>query len=367
MGWFRLLPELGLEPILASHQVGDFQRWSESRGIPSYRVGIPFPNKWFPLPFLYSLWKLRTIVRRHRVELIHCNEHDCYPMGAYLGQLTQTPVVCSVHFTMLEGYCSWAFGKHCPDRLYFVSSANLENCLPGIGGVVPEDRRYVLTNALDLKHFRPDAQLRDQFRKRWELGEAPVIGVACALRERKQLEHLVAAAEALPENVRVVIAGGSVPDEVEYGEQILKLAKSKLGDRLVCTGHLSDLRPFYNGLDLFVNTSQEEACSISVIEAMACGCPVVGYASRSVHSQILPDGGEITPQDDAAKLGQVVKAWLSDPAKLDQYRTSARLRAEREFDIEVKARDLFDDYRAILSTRLETTSRPGVNKQEVLT
>ena len=43
-------------------------------------------------------------------------------------------------------------------------------------------------------------------------------------------------------------------------------------------GHVNDLRNFYNGIDLFINTSQEEACSLSVIESLAHGCPVIGLS-----------------------------------------------------------------------------------------
>lgn len=125
------------------------------------------------------------------------------------------------------------------------------------------------------------------------------------------------------------------------------------------TGHLTELRPFYNALDLFVNTSQEEACSISVLEAMACGCPVVGYASKSVDSQILPGGGEITPQDDIPALAISLNAWLANPDRIVRTRITARQRVESEFDIRGNCRLLWQEYLAIQApNRLHASHTP---------
>jgi glycosyltransferase involved in cell wall biosynthesis len=121
---------------------------------------------------------------------------------------------------------------------------------------------------------------------------------------------------------------------------------------LIHVGHLRDLRPFYNGIDVFVNTSREEACSISVIESLACGCPVVGYPSTSVDEQVLPSGGEIVKQDDVKALTAAMQAWVNAPDRLEQARIGARQRAG-VFNIETLSEQLWDEYAAVLgeSTR----------------
>src|SRR5262245_16733770 len=109
-GWFRLLPKRGLEPVLVSSQVGPFHKWAAGEGIPAYQIPLPFPDKYRPWQFVKSLWQLRRVVRRHQIELIHCNEQDIYPIGGWLARLCRLPVVVSVHFTMERGFCTWAFG-----------------------------------------------------------------------------------------------------------------------------------------------------------------------------------------------------------------------------------------------------------------
>jgi glycosyltransferase involved in cell wall biosynthesis len=349
-GWFRMLRPRGLEPVLISSVSGAFQRWAAEEGFPCYEARLPFPDKRRPIAFLFALVNVMRIARRHRIDLIHSNEQDVYPISQYAARWLRVPLVVSVHFTMDSGYVNWAFaGAKQPARMFFVSRGSQEACRAAVEGVIPEDRWRVLYNGLDLDRFRPDPQLRDAFRREHHLSDQIVIGVACALRPRKQLEHLFAAAATSPlSNLRVVVAGGPVSGDEEYAAGLLDVGRKILGDRLVHVGHLRDLRGFYNGLDLFVNTSREEACSISVIEALACGCPIVGYPSKSVDEQILPLGGEIVSQDADTELAEALNRWLADPARLSAARRNARARAEQAFDIRRLSGQLWSEYESIL-------------------
>lgn len=350
-GWFRLLPPQGLAPVLVSRTSGGFQAWAAAQGIPVYENPLPFPDVRHPAEFLRALWALRRIIRKHDIQLIHCNEQDVYPIGQYAARLTGVPVVLSVHFTMDRGYGAWAFGgRRRPDRIFFVSRGNLEACRPAVEGIVPEDRWRVMYNGLDLDRFVPDPERRARFRRAHGLDGRRAVGVACALRPRKQLEHLVDAAARVPDpGLRVVIAGGPVPGDEDYARDLLDMARARLGDRLILTGHLDELRDLYNGLDVFVNTSQEEACSISVMESLACGTPVLGYASKSVDDQILPEGGEIVEQDNIPELATRLGSWLANGDELASRRPGARRRAEQMFDIRARSEQLWQEYQELIA------------------
>lgn len=350
-GWFRFLPDRGLRPVLVSREVGDFHRWANAQGIPTYQDSLPTPSKRNLFPALRSLMRLAAIVRRHKVELVHCNEQNVYPIGQYLARLCNLPCVVSVHFTMGRRYCQWAFGgRRTPRRLFFLSPGSRDACREGVQGVVPEDRWRLLYNGLDLEEFRPDQLARERFRKSRVDGNAIVIGVACATRPRKQLEHLFeAAARVDDQRLRVLVAGGPVEGDADYTNRLFDLGRSKLGDRLILLGHLEELCGFYNGLDAFVNTSQEEACSISVIESLAYGCPVLGYPSKSVHNQVLPDGGEIVPQDDVEALAAAITRWVGDRDQLAERRVAARRQARSLFDIRELSGQLWREYEDVLA------------------
>jgi glycosyltransferase involved in cell wall biosynthesis len=344
-----------LKPVLVSNRAGPFQEWAAGQGIEVHEIPLPRPNKANPWPFLRSLWRLRAIVKARGIQIIHCNEQDIYPIAQYLGRVCRLPIVVSVHFTMGRGYCRWAFeGKRRPTRIIFISRGSLEACRRAVEGIVPDEDWRILPNGLELEYFRPDPTRRLRFRDALGLpADAIVIGAACALRPRKQLEHLFEAVVRIdrPE-VRVLLAGGPFAGDESYAEALVAGARERLGLRFVHLGRLDrqeGLRDFYNSLDLFVNTSKEEACSISVLESLACGCPVIGYPSKSVDEQVLPGGGEIVEQDRVDLLADALRRWISDPTGLTEFRTGARQRAEQAYDIRKLADRLWEDYREILA------------------
>jgi glycosyltransferase involved in cell wall biosynthesis len=363
-GWFRFLRPHGLDPVFVSPRIGPFHLWAREQGIATHELSLPFPNKRFPFPFLRTLWRLRRLVNRHGTQLIHCNEQDVYPVGQYLARLCKLPVVVSVHFAMQRGFCDWAFpASRQPRRMFFVSRGCQELCRPALDGILPEAAWRVLPNGLDLDHFRPDPLLRESFRQQHGLRSQLTVGVACALRPRKQLEQLFDAVSRLRlPDVRVLLAGGIMPGDETYANNLLREARAKLGDKLVHVGRLTELRGFYNALDVFVNTSKEEACSISVLEALACGCPVIGYPSKTVDEQVLPAGGEIVEQDRVDMLSDCLGRWLTDPALLPRARLGARQRAEDGYNIRKISLSLLAEYQQVLNK--STGQSDGVDLRE---
>ena len=350
-GWFRYLRPKGLEPVFVSPKLGPFHDWARHEGVVTYELPLPFPNKWLPLPFLGSLWRLRRLVIRHKIQLIHCNVQDVYPIGSYLGRLCGLPVVVSVHSQLGRDFCSWAMGgSKQPERIFFISRSNLETCREAIEGVIPECRWRLLYNGLDMEQYRPDRAAGKEFRQKHGLQSGLLIGAACALRPGKQLEHLFEAAARLSiPGIRVVHAGRAMPGEETYAKSALEYGRRLLGERFVHLGWLENVSGFFNALDLCVNTSKEEACSISVLQAMACGTPVVGYPSISVQEAVLPGGGEIVEQDRIDQLVEALSRWLCDQVKLSAARAKARRRAEEGFDIRAIAMHLWDEYQSVIN------------------
>src|SRR5947209_12620838 len=67
-GWFRYLRPRGLDPVVVSNQVGAFHTWLMNEGIPAYHIPLPFPDKLRPWRFGWSLWQLRSLVKKHNIE-----------------------------------------------------------------------------------------------------------------------------------------------------------------------------------------------------------------------------------------------------------------------------------------------------------
>jgi glycosyltransferase involved in cell wall biosynthesis len=352
-GWFRILRERGLKPVVVVGSEGEFSRWTRRQGIPTHVLPLVPPDKWRPWNYMRLLMRLRRISVAAGVEVVHSIEHTVHPIAADLARWCRLPVVVGVHCRIARGFGEWAFGgRRQPDRIFFLSRGSRAVCHAAVDGVILEERWRLLPNGLDLDWYRPDPALGEQFREQHQLGQGLLVGAATWLRPGKQIEHLCTLRNVLDAcNCRLLIAGGFAPGEEEYARGILAAAETALGDRLRFLGCLSDLRGFYNALDATINVSKEETCSISVIESLACGCPVIGYPSVSVDEQILPDGGEIVPQDNVEQLANALGRWLADPNALASKRIAARKQAERRFDIQKLSEGLWDEYVAVLAER----------------
>jgi glycosyltransferase involved in cell wall biosynthesis len=352
-GWFEFLPKKGLEPVLVSHHAGMFHDWAVRRGVPAYKVPLADPDKRRPIPFLRCLWRLFRIAKRHAIQLVHCNEQMSYPVGQYLARALGVPVVVNIHSAVTHGFCEWAFrGRRQPDRVVFLSQGSREKCRSAVEEFVPEARWRVLSNGLNTDIHVPDPAAGELFRREHQLEDRKLIGAASWLRPGKQIEHLfhVVAALNKQRDVTLVIAGGKAAGEEEYADSLIVQGKQLLGDRFRYLGCLDGLRGFLNALDLYVNTSAAETCSVSVIESLAYGCPVVGYPSVSVDEQVLPSGGEIVPQDDWEDLARAVSKWLDDPALRKAARQAARKQVQERYDIRNLADRLWGEYADLLNS-----------------
>lgn len=151
--------------------------------------------------------------------------------------------------------------------------------------------------------------------------------------QRKNFEGLISAYSMLSSTLRaahqLVIVGNIDADRRAY---LLKLAGQAglVKDELVVTGYLSEkeLVEFYNLATLFVFPSKHEGYGLPVLEAMACGAPVIGSNISSIPEVIgNPDAlfDPRTPKDIARKITQA----LCDESFRDRIRSCGVVRAQK--------------------------------------
>src|SRR5262245_38482793 len=61
--------------------------WLAERKIPHLADAMPWPDRHRPLGGLWHAWRIARWARRHRIDVIHCNEHDVYPFANLLRRL----------------------------------------------------------------------------------------------------------------------------------------------------------------------------------------------------------------------------------------------------------------------------------------
>ncbi len=100
-------------------------------------------------------------------------------------------------------------------------------------------------------------------------------------------------------------------------------------------GERTDVAGVIRGLDLFVLPSQAEGISNTILEAMACACPVL--ATRVGGNAELVDAGttgEPVPPGDVEAMAQALAVLAADPARPARMGQAWRLRVEQHFSLQ---------------------------------
>jgi len=211
------------------------------------------------------------------------------------------------------------------------------------------DLRYA-PPGIDLEHFRP---LRDI---NWDL-DPYILCVGRLDDPRKNVGLLRDAYARLPakvrQRVRLVLAGSSSPPAAFWRG----VDAAGLRDRVsfVPQPDTTTLLGLYQHATVFALASDEEGLGVVVLEAMACGVPVVSTCSGGPDA-IITDGkdGFLVPLEDAVALSDRLLRLLQDPAYRQTMSHAARLTVERRYD-ERLAGEVFLDMWDRLTRKGEAT------------
>jgi glycosyltransferase involved in cell wall biosynthesis len=200
---------------------------------------------------------------------------------------------------------------------------------------------------VDLDRFRPGRERRLRRALGWD--DAFVLLSARAFEPIYGVDVLVDAfllsAPTEPRLRLLLLGGGSLRPALER-----RIEQAGLLSRVHFAGpvleeHLPD---YYRAADLYVSASHSDGTSVSLLEAMACGRPVVvsdlatnrEWVRHEVNGWVFADG------DRQALAAQIVQALAEPKARLDMGR-AARATVEARADWRLGARMLIDSYRMV--------------------
>lgn len=158
------------------------------------------------------------------------------------------------------------------------------------------------------------------------------------LHEKKGCDLLIKAYQSLKPDQRAgepplhLVMAGPCADGAYLAE--LKSLAGTAAD-ITFTGMLSgDLKwGAYHAADAFILPSHQENFGIAVVEALACGAPVLISDKVNIWREIVEDGGGVTASDDLAGVTKLVHSWV-DWTETDRPRMHHAARAcfERRFE-----------------------------------
>jgi glycosyltransferase involved in cell wall biosynthesis len=252
--------------------------------------------KLFPESIFAKVWRNHSFQlpkalkkEAERFDIVHIHElwHHSHLVAYRVAKSLGIPFVVSIHGALEPWGLSF---KKCKKRIYssliqrrILREASALHAITtreveSIKNFKVSNRIVVIENGVDLSEFQnlpPKQRLVEYFP---ELRNKEIILFLGRLHINKGLDILVRAFRRVVEkypNARLLLVG---PDENGYKEQIIKLIyEGNIAEKVILTGLLVGEKKHsaLSGADLFVLPSYSEGFSVSILEAMASGLPVV--------------------------------------------------------------------------------------------
>jgi glycosyltransferase involved in cell wall biosynthesis len=348
-----LLEARGYDQVLAAPEGSAVARAWRQQGRPHVHFPVPPERKIRrhgdrgPLsPLLLARELARTAANARRiaalgsalqVDCIHANAHWSHLEAALGGRLARLPVVLLLH-DLLPGIAGRlrAAAVRIADASVAVSNA--------AAGSLPERARSrvtVIHNGVDPLALSPGPAQPDIRRELATDPSAPIVLAMCRLDPRKGVDQIIRSVAALDGDLgraQLAILGASSTGEEGLARRLRVLGAELLGPRVRFLGPRQDVAAVLRSVDVLVQASSREALGLSVLEAQACGTPVVAYPAYGT-SEIVRDGetGLLARQDDVAHLSACIGRALTDAGLRAHLARAARAQVVTTFTLEQQA------------------------------
>ena len=194
---------------------------------------------------------------------------------------------------------------------------------------IPEEKIDVIYNGVDINRFHPTMRVfREEVRNRYNIPLEKFLIIFMANNFRlKGLKYLLLAIGELSregEDIYLVVVGKG---KVERYKRFAK--KIGIKERIIFTGNITDPEKVLAAADILVHPTFYDACSLTVIEAMASGIPVITTKYNGA-SGLITDGKEgfvIDSPKDISQLKQKIR-YFFDIEKRISSGNMARKKAE---------------------------------------
>ncbi len=293
--------------------------------------------------------RLYRLLRRWQPDVLHLHSRrGCDVWGALAGRLAGVPVVLSRRVDNPEPHW-WAKLKYSwPSRVVTISQG-IRQVLLAEG--VPPERVVCVPSAVDTQAYQPDPQAGAALRQTFKLpAHAPVFGMAAQFIERKGHRTLL---DALPQvlarhpDVQVLLFGQG-PLLAPLQQQVQ--ADALLRAHVQFTGFRDDLARWLPGLDVLVHPAFMEGLGVTLLQAAACGVPIVAGRAGGIPEIVVPGlNGELIEPGDTQSLTQHLNHLLASNELRQRYGQAGRERVQACFSVEAMVAGNLGVYHAVLA------------------
>lgn len=324
------LPKDKYRTIVCALEDGPVSRELRQKGI---EVIILPKSRPYDIIFLL---KLLHLISKEKVKLIHSHLLITDIYGWLAAKLSRIPIVITIHGKSLlnwkHGNRVFRFVAKRSNKIITVSNSIKDEIVKKL--TLPLDNFITIYNGIDLSRFRDMTQ--DLTLKR-HINIEPtslMVGSIGGLRPVKDygtlLESMPIVIQEFPEAKFVIVGDGPLKESLE-----LKVKSSKLEKNVTFLGWRRDIPQILSDFDIFVLSSLTEGISISILEAMAMGKPVVA-TDVGGNPEVVEDDktGFLAPQGDFQGLANAIIKLLKDKELREAMGRSGRRRVEEKFSLQ---------------------------------
>ena len=278
------------------------------------------------------------------------------------------PLIRKEYQNIHPNFKDWYFKKieylKKADFLLAISNSSKQEAIKYLG--IEEDKIVNISAAIDEKFQKISIPpgLKQSLLSKYGIKKPFVMYTPSGLDIRKNIDGLIHAFSKLPKNVRenyqlIITSKMTESNKKDLEDKIVKTGLTK--NDVIVTGYVPDdeLIAMYNLCDLFVFPSIHEGFGLPVLEAMACGAPVIGSNATSIPEAIGREDALFDPYS-VDSIASKIKEVLTN----DNFRNELReyaLKRSKEFSWDKSAKialEAFEDikpsnYRVIYNITTE--------------
>ena len=237
------------------------------------------------------------------------------------------------------------------DHILAISDATKAQ-LETLAGITP-DRISRVHNAIALDAWRPEPEADDaRMRERLGIERGRYLLYVGDTDWRKNVEGMfagLARAHRAGASVSLVMAGKLNAFQQERVARLVE--RHGVGGQVHMAGYVTDaeLAGLYRGALGHLFVSRSEGFGLTVIEAMACGCPVITTRAGSL-AEVAGDAALLVDAEDTEGIAEAIVRLSTDPDERER-RIALGSRQAQRFGLEAQARGTVGVYRHVLGIR----------------
>jgi glycosyltransferase involved in cell wall biosynthesis len=288
------------------------------------------------LQLLLQFSKIIKYCKINQIQLIHAH----LPWAGFVSRLIHFKIGIPVIYTE----------HNLQERYHFITkwinkwSFNFQTLAIGVSedvtqsilkNIHPTISCKTVLNGVNVQNFqRNDLEQRNFIRKQYGIPEEGIlVGTVAVFRFQKRLDKwLEIMSEAIANNPKIygiIVGAGILQPEI-----FAKHAALNLEGKVFFTGLQTNVKPYYEAMDVFMMSSSFEGLPIALLEAMSMGCAIVSTDAGGIKEVIQNnENGILVAVDDWKKMSSSLLTLVENPSQLTYFQTEARKRVIANFSI----------------------------------